>query len=223
MKAFEFPGAFRDARGEEAITWRIRPSARPGWAKRFEIQTVIRSVEVWGGDFDGLVPSDPKAEAIDLLNLDASGALTECVLLGYLPCELEDAGRRGEAAIRFALDLRPGAFQNRGSPQNLELSILIEGTTVKITDDWFEDGVQRLESLLPKPFQLVCCVTCLYSDYSPGGHGLMGMRCHRGAKAEYLAVKSKAEYWSVPVTEDVPETYLCEEYERRIPGTGYRG
>jgi hypothetical protein len=25
------------------------------------------------------------------------------------------------------------------------------------------------------------------------------------------------------VTEEVPETYLCNEYQRRVPGTGYRG
>jgi hypothetical protein len=45
---------------------------------------------------------------------------------------------------------------------------------------------------------LACCVTCLYSDYSPGGHGLTGIRCHRGAKEQYLAVRKKADYWSVP-------------------------
>lgn len=49
------------------------------------------------------------------------------------------------------------------------------------------------------------------------------MRCHRGAKAQYLAVISKRDYWSVPVTEDVMETYVCSDYERRVPGTGYRG
>lgn len=51
----------------------------------------------------------------------------------------------------------------------------------------------------------------------------MGMRCHRGAKTQYLAVRSKREYWSVPVTEDVMETYRCPEYSTRIPGTGYHG
>lgn len=66
-------------------------------------------------------------------------------------------------------------------------------------------------------------MTCLYSDYSPGGHGLMGIRCHRDAKDQYLKVRSKADYWPVPVTEEVPETYLCDEYQLRIPGTGYRG
>jgi hypothetical protein len=58
---------------------------------------------------------------------------------------------------------------------------------------------------------------------SQGGHGLMGMRCHRDAKQQYLAVTSKRDYWSVPVTEVVTETYLCPEYQRRVPGTGYRG
>jgi hypothetical protein len=33
--------------------------------------------------------------------------------------------------------------------------------------------------------QLVCCITCLFSDYSPAGHGLTGIRCHRGAKEQY--------------------------------------
>jgi hypothetical protein len=51
----------------------------------------------------------------------------------------------------------------------------------------------------------------------------MGMQCHRDAKEQYLAVRSKQDYWSVPVTEDVPETYLCPQYQRRVPGTGYRG
>jgi hypothetical protein len=91
-----------------------------------------------------------------------------------------------------------------------------------MTDDWFEEGTLRLDDAL-RPSRLVCCVTCLYSDYSPAGHRLMGMRCHRDAKDQYLAVRSKADYFHVPVTEDVPETYLCDEYERRIPGTGYRG
>jgi hypothetical protein len=70
---------------------------------------------------------------------------------------------------------------------------------------------------------LVCCVTCLFSDDSPYGHGLTGMCCHRGAKDAYLAVRSKHEYWSVPVTEYVMETHLCDDYQRRVPGTGYRG
>ena len=59
-------------------------------------------------------------------------------------------------------------------------------------------------------------------DYSPQGYGLVGIRCHRDAKAQYLAARSKHDFWRVPWTEEVPETYLCPEYTRRVPGTGYR-
>jgi hypothetical protein len=49
------------------------------------------------------------------------------------------------------------------------------------------------------------------------------MQCHRHAKPQYLAVRSTADYWRIPVAEDVPETYLCDDYQRRIPGSGFRG
>jgi hypothetical protein len=46
-----------------------------------------------------------------------------------------------------------------------------------------------------------------------------------GYKAEYLKVRTKGEYMRVMnrYTERVQETYLCPEFERRKPGTGYRG
>ena len=90
------------------------------------------------------------------------------------------------------------------------MSLGCDATGVEIVDEWFEEGVLRLETALPGDLRLRCCVTCLYSDYSPEGHGLIGMFCHRGAKERYLTVSSKAEYWGVPVAEEVVETYLCE-------------
>jgi hypothetical protein len=38
-------------------------------------------------------------------------------------------------------------------------------------------------------------------------------------------VRTKKEFWSVSGRQDrfVQETYLCPEFERRVPGTGYRG
>ena len=69
----------------------------------------------------------------------------------------------------------------------------ISGTTVAVDDEWFEDGVQRMEAALPVSVRLASCFTCLFSDYSPAGHGLLGMSCHRGAKEQYLTVKSKLD------------------------------
>jgi hypothetical protein len=215
-----FPGTYEDSSGTEPVEWRIVPSSRRGWDGRFEIHAEIRGVHVWGADFDGL-EADGTADAASRLALNEAGELASCVLRGDLPCSVSAAaGLTRPSTVRFALDLRLPPDPTQG---NLSLACEIDGATYAVSDSWFEDGLLRLERALPPGHQLVACVTCLYSDYSPGGHGLTGMRCHRDAKAQYLAVRSKADYWGVPVTEDIPETYLCDEYERRVPGTGYRG
>jgi hypothetical protein len=220
VQTLTFAGNYKDQRGSEAIVWRIEGSERYR-IPSLDFFTTIRGIEMWGTDFDGLEPVDPAA-ATGRLPLNSAGELTGCILDGDLPCTLQADGSRHAATIRFSLDLRT---HNRPSSalRHLRLSLTLADVTYQVSDDWFEDGVQRLEAALPAGTRLVCCVTCLYSDYSPGGHGLTGIRCHRGAKDQYLAVRAKAGYWSVPVTEEVPETYLCNEYQRRVPGTGYRG
>ena len=216
-----FPGGYRDHAGYEAITWRVEGSRRYKLPS-LDIFTTIHGIALQGGDFDGLEPVEPSAPA-GTLPLNQAGELTGCVLSGDLPCTAAVGGQRRPATIAFSLDLHPGTAVLPGSAHTLTLSMVLDGVTYEVADDWFEDGIQRLERALPRGALLVCCVTCLFSDYSPGGHGLTGICCHRGAKEQYLAVGSKADYWAVPVTEEVPETYLCEEYKRRIPGTGYRG
>lgn len=223
LSVYDFPGRYEDAGGSEDITWTVRPSTRrspPGQAG-FELHTVIRGVPFWGYDFDGLSADDAAAAsnaglADDLFGRDAP----PCVLSGDLPCVIERQGRRMGTTISFSLDVGPVSDPNA---KILRLSTTFEDRTYEVADEWFEDGLQRLEGELPEGLTLVCCVTCLFSDYSPGGPGLLGMFCHRGAKEQYLAVQSKHDYWYVPRTEEVMETHLCPEYERRVQGTGYRG
>ena len=221
MEPIVFPGQYVDASGTEAIEWTITPSTRPGWDRRFEVHTSIRGVHVWGADFDGL-DADDIPDAHTRVTLNRAGEVSDCLLSGDLPCAVSVAGVKRPATVHFDLDLRP---QSNPDPNNANLALAceIDGTTYSVADAWFEDGLLRLERTFPTDQELTACITCLYSDYSPGGHGLTGMQCHREAKTQYLEVRSKAEYWGVPVTEDVPETYLCGEYQRRVPGTGYRG
>src|SRR5262245_28685152 len=228
--AFSFSGAFVDRHGTEQISWRVIPSVerqRPG-VIGYEIETTIRGVTFWGYDFDDLEPRDPgQATAAGLPLSRLSGELVDCMITGDLPCTIAVGGQRAPARVTFTLKLpstdRTPERRNP-NPKNLHLSLIVGDQRCDVDDDWFEDGILRLDHAASRlGARLVCCATCLYSDYSPGGHGLMGMRCHRGAKEQYLAVRSKLDYWGVPVTEEVMETYLCPEYERRIPGTGYRG
>jgi Family of unknown function (DUF6304) len=223
MEPVRFEGTYLDAIGSEPVSWQIRSSVRPGWDGRYEISTTIRGVEVWGSDFDGLEPVDrDAATSAGLLNLTAWGDVGNCILTGHLPCTAEISGQPVPIAVYFELDLYELAERPVSRPPNLTLSTTVDDTEHVVVDDWFEDGLLRLSAAL-RPARLRCCVTCLYSDYSPAGHGLMGMRCHRDAKEAYLRVRSKTDYWPIPVTEEVPETYLCEQYRPRIPGTGYRG
>jgi hypothetical protein len=222
MEPFSFTGSYADEAGEAEVRWRVEPSQRRGPWPGFELRAVIRGVEFWGYDFDGLEPVSRQAAVAAGFHLAAHGDVDRCVLRGDLPCAIEQAGVRKQGTVRFSLTLDPAAAR-QSAPRNLTLTTTIGQATYSVEDDWFEDGLQRLQGCLPDDVRLICCFTCLFSDYSPGGHGLLGMLCHRGAKEEYLAVRSKREYWSVPVTEDVLETYLCPEFEPRIPGTGYRG
>ena len=217
-----FPGTYRDGRGPVPVTWAVLPSIRPGYAGRFEIRSTIRGVEVWGCDFDGLEPCDLQAAA-GQFSLTTTGELDDCLLIGEVPCAVEVAGETRSASMRFELDLRPMSGLTPADPKSLRITCEMDGASNEVVDDWFEDGLLRLAAAMAPRAHLKACITCLYSDYSPGGHGLTGMRCHREAKEEYLAVRSKADYWPVPVTEDVAEFYLCPEYQQRIPGTGYRG
>jgi hypothetical protein len=222
MDAFSFPGSYKDDAGTESIVWQVQPSTRRGPYPGFEVRAVIRGVEFWGYEFDGLEPIDHEAAAAAGFRFPEHGELDLCVLRGDLPCTVDVAGQKTAGAVCFALTLNP-SVRTSTAPTNLTLTTTVRDTTYSVEDEWFEGGMQRLQDGLPADVRLICCFTCLLSDYSPLGHGLLGMRCHRDASEQYLAVTSKQEYWSVPVTEDVMETYLCSEFQPRVPGTGYRG
>jgi len=227
VKSMRFEGTFEAPGSDQSdvIEWLIREShqSTPPWSgSTYEIITTIRSIRFSGGSFDTLDPDPDSTAEAEKAGLTIGGVgLTGCTLSGRLPCVIDVNGSSIDSSIDFVLDLRE--VDNRAIPANLRLSLSGDLSAVEIVDDWFEDGLLRLEDALPDHVRLRSCITCLYSDYSPAGHGLIGILCHREAKDQYLAVASKADYWSVPVTEEVVETYVCGEFVRRIPGTGYRG
>lgn len=213
MRSFSFPGTFEDDAGIEDIRWRIVSTWSPGWWPGYAVITVIRGVRVRGCDFDRLAPQD-KAAAEDVLSWDRAG-LTDCLLTGELPASLDTPAGVRATTIRFELDLR----HRRPSPPDrrraLRLSSVVDGLD-GVTGTWFEDGLHALQAGLSLEICLRACATCRFGDYSPDGHGLSGMRCHRGAKAQLGVVRLSAGAGEVPVTEEVLETYLCAEYERRV-------
>jgi hypothetical protein len=93
----------------------------------------------------------------------------------------------------------------------------------------FESEMLVIQRELPEGWYVKACINCAFSDYSVYGSGMFGcIICYRCCKSEYLKVRDKDEYMEimyryVDQVDRVQETYLCPEFERRVPGTGYRG
>jgi hypothetical protein len=141
---------------------------------------------------------------------------------------VQDRDRHGQGALTVELTLGGPTPNGQLDREQLRLALVYGGRRWESpgTSGWFEDELLGIQAQLPDGVFMRACINCLYSDYSPYGHGLFGcMMCFRNLKAEYLKVTTKDEFWSVHDRCDrqVQETYLCPEFERRVPGTGYRG
>lgn len=193
-----------------------------------ELAVVIRGVRFAGRDFDMLDPQ-PGEGTRELSSFTLShGSLAAFILEWAMPIRVREGDRVSVAALECRIDL--GLERRVGRLEHEILFLALEHSLGRFESSgksgWFEDELLEIQAALPAGHKLEACITCLYSDYSPYGHGLFGnMLCFRNLKTEYLRVKSKDDFWAVHdrYEEMVQETYLCPEYETRIPGTGYRG
>jgi hypothetical protein len=191
------------------------------------LRVTIRGIEFTGSDFDGLSPVDGNAgSAAFTLN---DGSLCSCSFAFDIPIPVISHG--SEVAGRLHVELKLGAPASNGGIDCEQLKLILEyGEQDRVASPgdtgWFEDELVRIQRQLPEFVFMKACINCLFSDYSPYGHGLFGgMMCFRNMKSEYLQVKSKRDFFKIHGHQDrfVQETYLCPEFSRRISGTGYRG
>lgn len=214
----QYPTTYSDARGSESTI-----IVNDGQ----ELTVHLRGVRFVGHDFDSLEPKDATTEQLTQFNL-CKGDLCSCRIQCRIPIPVQSPDKVHDG-VMFS-DLVLGDPAPNGGIDEERLSIVLQYDGQRIagpgTSGWFEDELVQIQSQLPEGTFIKACINCLYSDYSPFGHGLFGgMMCFRNLKMEYLQVTSKEEFWSVHGRQDrfVQETYLCSEFERRIPGTGYRG
>jgi hypothetical protein len=213
-----YPVTYSDAHGSEATTI-ANDSAT--------LRLSLRGVEFMGRDFDSLEPTGATPEQLWQFTLN-HGSLCSCRIDCRIPVPVHDRG--GALDGWLSMELLLGDPCANGGLDCEQLRIVLEYDGQRFagsgTSGWFEDELLSIQAQLPEGVYFKACINCLYSDYSPYGHGLFGsMMCFRNLKAEYLKVTTKQEFWSVHGRQDrfVQETYLCPEFERRIPGTGYRG
>jgi hypothetical protein len=192
------------------------------------LSMVVRGVAFAGSDFDGLEPvagTDPDRLASFTLQ---GGCLCSCVIEADIPILVATPGGTEDGLLRARLELGQPAPNGGLDREHLILELRFGGRVFRSSgrSGWFEDEMLDVQNQLPPGDHLRACITCAYSDYSPVGHGLFGgLACFRDHKAEYRAVRSKADLFRIwgTMTGFVQETYLCPQFERRQPGTGYRG
>jgi len=214
-----YPGIYTDQSGSVPIT--IRNDGRV-------LRTKIRGVDFWGYDFDGLSPEE-STPAEELASFTFQhGDLCSCIIECDIPIPVVAGGEIAEGRLHVRLELGEPTDRGGIDREALSLLLLVGGNTFTGSgrSGWFEDELLELQAGLPEGTYIKACINCAFSDYSPYGHGLFGnLACFRDNKEEYLAVTTKADIFRVwdTRTEYVQETYLCPEFRRRRPGTGYRG
>ncbi len=214
-----FPARYADRFGHEATS-----IANDGAT----LSMVVRGVVFAGSDFDGLEPAagtDPARLTSFALQ---QGSLCSCVIEADIPIPVAGPAGTEEGVLTARLELGDPAPNGGLDRKHLTLVLRVGDGSFASSgrSGWFEDEMLEVQGQLPPGTHMRVCINCAYSDYSPVGHGLFGgLACFRDNKAGYRAVRSKADLFRVwgTMTGFVQETYLCPEFDRRQPGTGYRG
>jgi hypothetical protein len=192
------------------------------------LSVTIRGVEFRGGDFDALEPAsetDPSWLSSFTLR---QNELCSCLIDAEIPVPVVTPHGITEGVLTVHLELGDPAPNGGIDREHLTLRLQFGARvlTSRGWSGWFEDELADLQRQMPDGTYLKTCINCAYSDYSPVGHGLFGgLACFRGNKTGYKAVQSKRDLFGIwgTMTGFVQETHLCPEFERRSPGTGYRG
>lgn len=214
-----YPAQYRDRFGEVATT--IQNNGH-------ELHMTLRGVEFTGAMLDDWEMSE-SADAGQVQQFTLNhGVLCDFVLEFALPIPIGFQTERLQGMLHIRLTLGAPA-SNGGVDQeilSLRLDVADSSFSSQDKDGWFEDALLEINRQLPEGMYLQTCFGCAFSDYYPAGYGLFGaLACFRDNKQHYLAARGKQQImklWKTR-TEFVQETYHCDEFERRMPGTGYRG
>lgn len=224
METVAYPARYKDRFGKQQTT--ILNDGKT-------LTMVLRGVQFQGDDFDSFTTKDtPFSQHLASFTF-LHGHLGFCVIEADIPILVMTPLGIVNGLLTFELKLGTPLATNQMNREQLKLRLTANEQTFYSAGKtgWFEGEMRDLHGRLPLGMFMKTCINCAFSDYSPYGHGLFGnLICFRANKTGYLALPSgedfsKDDYFDVmdTVSEMVQETHLCPEFEKRVPGTGYRG
>jgi len=211
-----FFGLYSDALGSEAVEFETDGT---------DLRCRLRGVDFYGPDFELLepIPGSPP----DRVNQFSLWSACLCSFSLSLEMPISVSAEGGLAEGRLQANIFIGDSARLDSPTTLRLTLIVgeDRYSGSGRSGWFENELLEIQALLPSGTFLKACINCQYSDYSPAGHGFFGwLNCFRFMKKEYLDSPGKMHLLAIErAAGTVQETFLCPDFERRIPGTGYRG
>src|SRR6266511_1057072 len=188
------------------------------------LRMFLRGVMFTGSMFDDFEPSITEKAKLTSFSMNA-GALCSYQLDCQIPISVVMLDKPIEGILQAHIEVGDPAPNGGVNLELVQLALTVadDSFTSSGTHGWFDDELLEIEASLPEGIFLKCCHTCAFSDYHPVGSGTFGgLACFRDHKQAYLALKGKAAlmHFFNNRTEYVQETYLCPEFEKRVPGTG---
>lgn len=218
--ACNYPALYKDAFGEQAT--QISNDGK-------QLRMRLRDIEFVATGFDDFEPIDGWRDTY-LTRFPESRyqQLSNCSLGFDMPVTLMQRDATYSAFIHVWLVLGQTLANGALDSETLNMRLGFRGKVYGsgVNEGWFEDALSKLGAALPDDVVMKNCFTCAFSDYHPVGSPMFGgMGCFRDKKQAYLKVSTKSDLLTLwdPDLEQVQETYLCEDYQKRIAGTGYRG
>ena len=214
----KYPATYNDRFGEEKTV--IQNDGKT-------LRMLLRGVTFTGSMFDDFEPSITEKAKLTSFSMNA-GALCSYKMDCQIPITVVMFDKSIEAILQTHIEVGDRAPNGGVNLERVQLILTVADQSFNSsgTHGWFDDELLEIEAALPHNIFMKCCHTCAFSDYHPVGSGTFGcLACFRDHKQEYLALKGKSAlmHFFSNSTENVQETYLCPEFEKRVPGTGYRG
>lgn len=155
--------------------------------------------------------------------------LCNCIFTIIIPQVIIDKSSNTTFDVDLKLEYflgKPRHLPGQGiEHEYIKAGFIINGQNFEGKGDFVEIVFDQISKQFNDRYQFKNCYGCMFGDYSVYGQSSFGgMLCYVLQKEEYLQVKSKNDYTLLSGEISlVQETYLCEKYEPRTPGTGYRG
>lgn len=188
-----------------------------------ELNIKLRGIEFEGFCFETLEGKVDESKFEYLKYADGSGDLTNCEFDVEIPIKINDDGKLSEGLIKASIKIREISQKEKIDEFGVQLTLSSkygEFSNPKRYDG-FERALNNIQDQLPDKIEMQICLSCKYSNYTPGGNGMFGgILCFKGWGERVSEIVDKASLFKLRnkgLMEnkifETQETYDCDEHQ----------